>query len=255
MAERGFATVERVFTAHMRDPAQAPPPAGVEERRLEVYRGLLYRNVEGFMANAFPVLRSLYDDDRWHALVREYYARHRARTPLFPKMPQEFLHYLEARGEVAGDPPFLRELAEYEWLEAEILFNPRELDEIAVDAAPDLEHGRPCANPVMQARCYRFPVHRIAPDFQPAAAPPAPTYLVVFRHRDDRVGFMELNAVSARLLQLIVENETRSGRALLEQIAAELAHPEPASVVRHGLDILADFHARDIVLGTLVVDA
>ncbi|MCB1745743.1 MAG: putative DNA-binding domain-containing protein [Gammaproteobacteria bacterium] len=255
MAEGGFAATERVFTAHMRDPAQAPAPAGVEDRRLEIYRGLLYRNVEGFMANAFPVLRSLYDEARWHALVRDYFAQHRARTPLFPKMPQEFLHYLEARGEVPGDPPFLRELAEYEWLEAEILFNPRELDEVAVDDEPDLEHGRPCANPVMQARCYRFPVHRIGPDCQPHTPPPAPTYLVVFRHRDDRVGFMELNAVSARLLQLVVENTARSGRALLEQVAAELAHPEPAAVVRHGLDILADFHARDIVLGTLAVGA
>jgi len=245
-----FQDVQYRFAAHLRDPAGHAPPDDVEERRVAVYRGLLYRNVEGFMANAFPVLRRLLDDARWHALIRDYFAHHLAHTPLFPKMPQEFLQFLTARAELPGYPPFMRELAHYEWLEAEVLFDTREVVDVEVDAVPDLEGGCPVPSPLARAHAYAWPVHRIGPDFQPDQLPTDPTYLVVYRRRDDTVGFMALNPVAARLLQLINDNDGRSGRALLEGIAQELGHPEPRSVIAHGLDTLATFLGRDIVLGT-----
>ena len=217
---------------------------------MAVYRGLLYRNIEGFMANAFPVLRRLLDDARWHALIRDYFAHHLARTPLFPKMPQEFLQFLDTRDEWPGYPPFMRELAHYEWLEAEVLFDTRELDAVTVDAVPDLEGGCPVPSPVARAHAYAWPVQRIGPDFQPELMPPDPTYLVVYRRRDDTVGFMALNAVAARLLQLIIDNDSRCGRALLDTVAQELGHPDPALVIAKGLETLATFLDRDIVLGT-----
>lgn len=251
MAEGELRALQLGFAGYLRDPEHAAVPSGIEQRRLDVYRGLIYRNVEGFMANAFPVLRSLVDDEIWHALVREFLVRHRAATPLFPKMPQEFLRFLEQREPGAGGPPFAAELAHYEWLEAEVAFDAHELADAQVDAQPDFEHGCIVPNPVLRPHVYTYPVHRIGPSCQPEAPAAAPVYLVVFRHRDDRVGFMELNAVAARLLQLVIENHAaRPVRALLEDIAAELAHPQPEVVVAGGLEILATFFARDIILGT-----
>ena len=55
---------------HLRDPEGAPGPEGIEERRLKIYRDLIYNNVEGFISGGFPVLRTLYDDTDWHAMVR-----------------------------------------------------------------------------------------------------------------------------------------------------------------------------------------
>ena len=46
-----FQQLQRQLTAHLRDPG-SPPPAGIEERRLKIYRELFYNNVEGFLANA-----------------------------------------------------------------------------------------------------------------------------------------------------------------------------------------------------------
>ncbi len=251
MAEPDFIRQQYGFTAHLRDPQRAPAPDGIEDRRLGIYRDLLYKNVEGFMANAFPVLRRVTDDARWHAMVRDYFARHQARTPLFPKMPREFLHYLDEERDDAGDPPFIAELAHYEWLEAEVYFDTRELDQVATDAEPDLEAGCAVPNPVMRLHAYAFPVHRISPDYLPETAPDSPTYLAVFRRRDDSVSFMELNAVSARLLDLVVARDGRPAPALLRQIAGELQHPHPDVIVEAGLGMLRDFIARDIVLGTV----
>lgn len=245
-----FAALERCFTAHLREPQSVPPPAGLDPARVALYRRLLYRNVESFMARGFPVLRSLLDEARWHALIGDYFARHRARTPLFPRMPQEFLRYLEDERDASGDPPFLAELAHYEWLEAEVLFDPRELDETDVAAVPDLDGGHGVLNPLLRTHRYRFPVQRIGPGFQPLTAPAEPTYLALFRRRDDSVGFMELNVVAARLLDLLQLRPARPLSAQLRAIAGELAHPDPAAVVDHGRALLAELLAQELLLGT-----
>ena len=90
-----FTTIQHIFTSHIRDPELNPAPAEFEARRMEIYRDLFYRNVEGFIANSFPVLRKITPDERWHSMIRDYFKTHRAQTPLFPRMPLEFLHYLE----------------------------------------------------------------------------------------------------------------------------------------------------------------
>jgi hypothetical protein len=127
--------------------------------------------------------------------------------------------------------PFLRELAQYEWLEADVLFDPRELADVTVDDELDLLDACAVPNPVLRPATYHYPVQHIGPTQQPRAPAPAPIYLVVYRRRDDTAGFMELNAVAARLLELILSQPTTSSRALLHVIARELAHPDPQTVV------------------------
>lgn len=252
VAERPrFQRVQDAFTRHIRDPDVAPAPAGIEERRMGIYRELLYNNVESFMAAGFPVLRKVCGDAVWHGLMRDYFRTHRAHTPYFPKMSGEFVRYLEQeRGSRDGDPPFLLELAHYEWVETALAFDAREPDFSAVDAAGDLLAGTPVLSPLVLLLTYRFPVHRIGPEHVPVDAPEQATYLLVYRDRRDQIGFLELNPVSARLLDLLRQSGGRSGRALLMQIAGELRHPDAAAVERGGLEILEDLRGRDVILGT-----
>lgn len=244
-----FQEIQYGFTRHIRDPEHAPAPADIEDRRMEIYRGLLYRNVEGFIANSFPVLRKITPDDRWHAMLRDYFKRHQAHTPLFPKMPQEFLQYLEQERDVEGDPPFLLELAHYEWIELAMSLDIRDLSWEGIDAGGDLLEGIPVMSPLALPLCYKFPVHTLSPQVQPQEAPAQPSYIVVYRDRHDKVGFVELNPVSARLLDLIEKDNHQTGRKLLEQIATELTHPNPGVVIAGGLDIMRNLLNKDILLG------
>lgn len=244
-----FQALQYEFTAHLRDPDRCPPPAGIEPRRMRVYRELLFKNIDSLLAGCFPVLRRITDDARWAALVRDYFSNHRARTPLFPRIPQEFLQYLDEERDPALDPPFMRELAHYEWLELEVSFDRCEITDCEVDAAADLVADLPVLNPLVRPRVYRYPVHRIAPDYQPLEAPAEPTYLVVFRDRQDEIGFMELNPVTARLVELMLKNRHATGRSLLETIAAELRHPQAEVVVAGGRAILQELFERDVVIG------
>ena len=72
-----------------------------------------------------------------------------------------------------------------------------------VEPNGDLLDGRPVQSRLSRLYAYRFPVHRISTDFIPDSPGEQPTYLVIYRKADDRLGFMELNPVTARLLELI----------------------------------------------------
>src|SRR5687768_18356808 len=83
------------LTRHLRDPEGVPAPAGIEARRLAVYRDLLFNNIEGLLAGNFPVIRRMLGDERWRTLARAFYRDHRCATPLFPEIAREFLRYLD----------------------------------------------------------------------------------------------------------------------------------------------------------------
>ena len=246
-----FRASQRALTAHLRDPARAPAPAGLEERRVKIYRDLIFNNVSSLLSAGFPVIHKLLDGPAWDALIRDFLVHHRARTPLFTELPQELLDYLHReRGERPGDPPFLLELAHYEWVELALQISEDEPDLSAIDADGDLLDGIPVLSPLAWPLSYRFPVHRLAPEYQPDAPPAEPTHLLVYRTRGDTIAFLETNAVTQRLLGLLKENPDRSGREHLKLIAAELAHPDPKQIVSFGAQLLGDLHARGVLLGT-----
>lgn len=248
--QRDFRDIQYAFTRHMRDPENEPAPSDIEDRRMEIYRGLLYRNVEGFIAGSFPVLRKITPDEHWHAMIRDYFKRHQAHTPLFPKMPQEFLQYLEHEREDENDPAFILELAHYEWIELAVSMDTRDIDWDNIEPDGDLLEGVPVLSPLVYPFSYRFPVHKISKSYMPEEPPEQPTYLVIYRDRSDQVGFIELNPVSARLLELLQRGEDKTGRELLQIIASELGHPDPDVVIKGGMEIMQNMHNKDILPGT-----
>jgi hypothetical protein len=248
----GFRRIQHVFTQHIRDPENNPAPEGIEDRRIGVYRELVYNNIEGFIANSFPVLRKITPDEQWHEMLRDYVCNHQAHTPLFPRMPLEFIQYLEdERHGHPEDPGFLLELAAYEWAEIAISLDTREIEMDGIDVEGDLLSGVPALNPLIMPQTYQYPVHQISPDYLPDSPPEDPTYLLVYRRRDDEVGFLELNTVSARLVECIQGNDDKTGLQLLERIAEELKHPDPQVVINGGQEIMREMHDKDILLGVI----
>lgn len=248
-----FVRQQYAFAAHIRNPEKNPGPEGIEERRMKIYRELFYNNIEGFIANTYPVLRRILPDDRWHAMMRDYFAQHISHTPLFPEMPREFLKYLEHEREPQpDDPPFLLDLAHYEWVELALSLLDEKIDATEIDAQGDLLDGIPVISPVAWALSYRFPVHKIGPDFQPSEAGGMQTHLIVYRDADFDVRFIEINSVTARLLQLFSGEDAVSGRAALQQVAAELNHPQPGIVIQGGMELLNDLRRRQVILGTYI---
>ena len=246
-----LADLQTRFAAHIRNPESNPAPGDVEDRRMGIYRDLFFNNLRNFLSKNFPVLKQLYSDAGWAQLVREFFTEHRAQTPLFPELPREFLKYLQdQRQGREGDPPFMLELAHYEWVELALDLDEQDFDTIPADPQGDLMSGIPVLSPLAWPLSYTFPVHRIRPDFQPTEAPPEPTHLLVYRDRGDKVRFMQLNPVTALLVQWLKEDRGMSGHDLLKAVAEALEHPHPEVVIEGGKELLQDLQQRDVILGT-----
>ena len=241
------------FAAHIRDPDNIAAPAEIENRRMGIYRDLFFNNIQGFLGNTFPVLKSLYDEDRWVELVRSFYALHRCQSPYFLEISREFLDYLQSEHRIREvDPPFLFELAHYEWIELALSISQEEPDLQQVDVESSLLNGHPVMSPLALLLTYAWPVHQIKPEFQPEQPAEQPVCIIVYRDTDDEVQFTEINLVTAKLLQQLEINKDASSADILSEIAAELGHENPQAILTSGLEILQGLKQKGIILGTAV---
>ncbi|QJD28918.1 HvfC family RiPP maturation protein [Methylococcus geothermalis] len=245
--ELAFQRLQRVFASHVRDPARYPAPAGVPPERMAIYRELLYNNIESFVGNGFPVIKRLLGEASWSALIRDFFARHVCTTPYFSEICEEFLVYLEEERDAREeDPPFLFELAHYEWVELALAIHPAE----AFPVSPGLPSNWPERgieiSPLAWHLAYRYPVHRIGPDFMPVSPPETPSFLLVYRCREDRVRFLESPPLLYRLFRFFEEAQARPTQWHIEQLAEETGGD--AAVLSQQVEpVLADLDERGIV--------
>lgn len=243
-----FQRYQHSFTAHIRDPQGQARPHGVKARRMKVYNELVYNSIEGVLASCFPVLKKVLGKSRWVRLVRTFLAQHRCHSPFFYQIPDELMQFLQTEWSSNKDyPAFMLELAHYEWIELSLTISAHTPDWTRIDASGDFLKQRPVLNPVLANLYYRWPVHLIAPRHRVA---PKDTFLLVFRDKDDLIQFVEINAFTARLLNLL-ETTDCTGQTALEMIAQESRHPVPEVVIKGGLAVMEDLRSRGGLLGVI----
>jgi hypothetical protein len=239
----------RAFAAHLRDPGAHPAPPGIEDRRLKVYRELVFNNLRELLSGNFPVIRRTLGTSAWEALVRGFLAQHRARTPLFPELAQEFLAFLEQRAASgAADPPWLRELAHYEWVELALQLADAPMP--AHDPHGDLLEGAPVVAPLAWPLAYAWPVQRIGPGQVPDTPPPALTLLLVRRDARGAIHFSAISPLVYRLLELLDADGATTGRAALAQLAQEAGAGDTDAFMHEGHAMLRRLREEGTLLGT-----
>ncbi len=240
-----FVASQHRMADHLRDPENNPAVPDIEERRLNIYRELIYNNIESFLSSGFPILRSIISDDNWHQLARDFVRSHQSESPYFLEISQEFLCYLqEERDPLPEDPPFMLELAHYEWVELALDVSTETFPDEAreIDPANDIL----TVSPLAWRLCYQYPVHQIGPEYQPEVPPEQPTFLIVYRNRQQVVKFLEINALTSRLVQLL-EDSCMTGKQALSQLAGELGHQTSQQLEAFGLQTLSKLHSLDIL--------
>lgn len=247
-----FQDKQYAFAAHIRDPDNVEAPEGIEARRMAIYRSLFFNNLFSLLGTFFPVLRKIHDDASWRRFIRGFMQHHEARTPYFLQLPEEFVAYLQNEFEPSEDDyPFLLELAHYEYAELALSVSDDEDDNEGVNPDGDLLDGIPVKSVLAWAYAYGFPVHRISPDFLPEEAPQQPTCLALYRDHEDSVGFLELNPITAALLDDIENNpDNLTGEELLRALAARIDYPDANALVAHGEAALSEMRQLGIVTGS-----
>lgn len=239
-----FQSFQRAFGRHLRDPQHAPRPAGVPARRMAAYNELLFNNICGFLTSCFPVSRATLGEARWRRLNRSFFRDWPSHTPWFREIPHEFVRYLSEAEIKQPLPIWLAELAHYEWVELAV-----DIMDCPIpphDAQGNLLIGHPLLNPTLMNLSYQWPVHKIGPGYRPRKK--QATQLLVYRDTDDEVQFVASNPITARLLSIFA-SEALTGRAACLQIAAELQHRLPETLVNHGLAMLEQLRQQGVILG------
>jgi len=247
-----FKDKQYAFAAHIRDPDNVAAPEGIEARRMAIYRKLFFNNLFNLLGTFFPVLRKIHSDDQWRRFIRGFLQHHQAQTPYFLQLPEEFLSYLQNEFEPRDeDYPFLLELAHYEYAELALSVSEDEDDVTGIDPDGDLLANVPVKSALSWTYGYHYPVHRISPDYLPEEPNEQGFYLALYRGEDGKVGFLELNAVTAALLDDIENNDNNlSGEQLLRALAQKINYPDIEALVAHGADALREMRQLEILAGT-----
>ena len=232
------------FTGHLRNPDLVPVPEGLDKRRMEIYSGLIFHNISSLMSEFYPVIYSLSSKQVWDELIREFFITYRAETPYFPRLSEEFLHFLMARKGNNETPDYLLPLAHYEWLELGLFISEAELADQALDEeslGTQKLHLSELAVPV----AYQYPVHQIQVGWQEHEQP---TYLLVFRDQSDSVRFFELQPLAYELLKAM---QTQDGLYIvdwLSQKAEEFKQQDVQAFVEAGIGLVQQFNQEKLFL-------
>lgn len=230
------------LTRHLRDPAHQPAPEGLDEARLQIYRDLLFNNLQALLAGSFPVLLQILGTGEWDALCRRYFADHRCRSPLFTEVAAEFVEWLQTAADLPR--PFLAELAHYEWVEQALQGS--DATPLRVTTALDPWQTILCVSPLAWPLAYRWSVQHLGRDHQPIQPPSQPTYLLARRERGEAVVFSELSALAWALLVRIIEGTPETGATHLHALAAEHGLA-PGSLDADGRTLLAQMLAAAVI--------
>lgn len=239
----GFRKTQQQFVNAVRDPSLYEGKSDDERRRMGIYQSLFYNNISNFLQSGFPVLFSIVSAEVWQKLVRSFFVEHHCRSPYFAQISKEFVEYLSSEPAcLKWLPPFASELAHYEWLELDVSIR-------RAFTTPGGKHSNGIAmSPLASLVSYAYPVHLIGEDYLPDAPSPERNYYVVYREKDYSVLFLQINAITALLLQYI---DSGGGEITRQQLFEQLRDAAPhieAEILHNGVeDTLARMTRKGIV--------
>ncbi|MGR9088593.1 MAG: HvfC family RiPP maturation protein [Gammaproteobacteria bacterium] len=247
-----FERQQRQFLQYLRRPDSAPLPSGFAPERTAVYVDLLYNKFDESLTTCFPVINGLLSKEAWRALLLDFIAEHRCRTPYYRRIPDEFVQYLQDVRHRSEDWPFLAELAHFEWIELQLSITEAEPVVFKTLTKAKLLTNAPVFAPVLQLLHYRWPVQDINPAFLPMEAHATTTHILGFRDRDDQVQFMALSPMTAHLVILL--GNGFNGQRALETLGAGLDEAAYHTFLQFGLDVMIDLHRRGAIVDARPAD-
>ncbi len=227
-----FIEIQNEFMAHIRKPSQNKKPQGIEDRRMAIYRDLFFNNIVGFISSGFPVLKTLYSDKQWQMLIRRFFSEYDCHSPYFLDIAGEFINYLSSNYEMQKyDPPFMLELAHYEWIELDVAITQQAENEQLI-ASDQVASARLYLSSTARNLSYQFAVQTISTQFQPQQPSAQPNYFVVYRDGDDEVQFLTTNAMTALLLSIISEHDGLILDTICEQVTRHAVQFSAAQIAQ-----------------------
>ncbi len=221
---------------------------GLTPGRLPHYKRLVNNVVFGTIGQAFPIARKVLNDNEWTYLLHNFFVEHDAQTPILWKLPYEFFRYV-ADQDYASElkKPWLNDLLWFEWLEIEVHMMP---DHVHGKYA---EKGDPITDPVvmnMDSKLIRlqYPVHLYP--VKEVESKAGDYYLSVYREMESgTVRFLNLSPLYVRLLDLLMQDETRAAATHLPRLSQEYKLADAEALKRQINNFVEQMLKSGLVLG------
>ncbi|NOX09577.1 MAG: hypothetical protein GXP22_08845 [Gammaproteobacteria bacterium] len=218
---KSYQDYQHQFAQHLRNSAVNPAPEGADPQRMQVYEDLIFNNFNSFLLNCFPITHDILGNKAWHKLTKQGFAESHSPSPLFRDIPATFLAWLQTKTtEPLPQYPWLYEFMHYEWIELSVKTDTADLDTVVIpDQSGDRLDNKLVLNPTAQLACYHWPVHTISPDNSTPVISEQAHCFLIFRKKDDEVHFIEVNPLTAQLIQQLQESSEQPLRQILKKLA------------------------------------
>ena len=244
MLNHDFRQYQFALARHLRDPLGTPAPEGVSASAVLSCTQEMAHNLNELLMPAFANTRAVLGEDLWQHTLRLFLHDAPTHAPWATAVQEAYVKFLEHNNLVQHLPPWLQDLAHFEWLQSAV--SGADLVWPAHDPHGDLLQKVVVMNPTHVEVMYDWSVQRINLTHKPFDM--QPTYLSIVRDVRDTVRVVESSRFRRHLIDLLRQNQT--GAQALEALAQWLEHPDVATFIQEGWPVLKQLHREGVLLGT-----
>ena len=226
-----------------------------------LYAGLLSHGYHEVMDSVYPGCAKLIGDE-WSTVVDHYLNEYPPSHYNLNQLAKRFCEYLvQFGGKFTDEFPFLIELADYEWLELELMEFDGAVEKLTYQALTDVkqfENYGPQINNVLTIRKYKYSIPQIVDcllddEKSVAYVKEKPTTVAVYRDPETLYSrFVELEATSAELLALVQEKATSYKDLMIKALLLNVGI-DPQQAVLDFLTLIEKLREYRIFLGSIRV--
>lgn len=220
--------------------------AGLDERRLLLYRKLVRRGLRAAIRAEIPRTAARLGE-AFDKYTTRYFDEALPSSPYLRDVAFEFITWISAPlAEDTSLPRYLIDLAWHELRDFEVACDPRE-DEAPTGLPLELDRGVRFRAAAMVA-WYNHAIHRLNADLDARDEPPrVRTALFVYRDAEYEIRYLELTPVAATIVDLLMAGETL--RSAVVRACEEHGNPVDGAVLEGTARVLSDLGERGVLLG------
>ncbi len=232
-----------------------------DQQGVLLYADLLRTGMQDLMLSVYPGCASLIGDD-WSEVVDDYFERYPSAHYHLNEAARQLPEYLAGYGKVwCKKYPYLVELADYEWIELELMESDASIEEHPWQepgSADELERLRPVVNPVLMLRSYSYNIPEIVETLKNEGSSltdldPCPTKIAVYRHPETHFcKFLELKPVAAVVVELAIKGPASYAELAAAAVKAAL-EMDPQEAIVEFLDLIEKLQSLKVFVGSMPI--
>ena len=229
----------------------------IDPRGVRLYASLIRHGRQDLMKSIYPGCQKILSR-QWTKLVDRYFETRPPAHFNLNKAASAFSDFLKVDcPDLVERHGFLPELADYEWIELEVMeSDAREArgESIALDSPEVFNSYGPVLNPVLAVRHYQYPISKLVDWLRddvrlPRRVKKDATNLAIYRDPEEfNARFLELGDAAAKVVERVGQGPA-SYAELITMVVTE-SGGNPQEVVMQTLELFEQLQSRGLFLGS-----